>query len=224
MEKENRTAFARCTVLLLLLTVLITAITTIIYNEQICDNDENETQKLITTAPLSPALRAKTIRPELTTDMRQAIVIDDFNDNTSEELPVGLTYYEPVPEHTVNERYASIEISDDEMKELAALVYLEARGEPAAGQQAVAEVVLNRVLSSEFPNTVHDVIYDTKYGVQFTPYKRVASTTPTDAQYEAIDNALYGDLILDEDVLYFSRKAYNSKIFITIGGHTFCRG
>lgn len=93
------------------------------------------------------------------------------------------------------------------MRELAALIWLEAQGEPADGQQAVAEVVLNRVLSDEFPDTVHGVIYDTKYGVQFTPYKRVASTTPTEAQYEAVHNALYGDLILDEDVLYFPHGA-----------------
>ena len=141
----------------------------------------------------------------------------------TEALPVGIPCGE-VDGEKVNERYADIDISDDELRELAALVYLEARGEPAEGQQAVAEVVLNRVLSDEFPDTVHDVIYDTKYGVQFTPYKRVASTTPTEAQYEAVHNALYGELILDEDVLYFSRGAYNNRIFAKIGGHIFCYG
>ena len=141
----------------------------------------------------------------------------------AEALPVGIPC-EEVDGEKVNERYAGIEISDEEITELAALIWLEARGEPADGQQAVAEVVLNRVLSDEFPDTVHGVIYDTKYGVQFTPYKRVANTTPTEAQYEAVHNALYGDLILDEDVLYFSRGAYNSKVFIKIGGHVFCRG
>lgn len=125
---------------------------------------------------------------------------------------------------TRNERYAGIEISDSEMTELAALVYLEARGEPYEGQQAVAEVVLNRVLSDEFPDTVHGVIYDTKYGVQFTPYRQVASTTPTETQYEAVNNALYGESVLDVGVLYFSRGAYNSQIYATIGGHVFCYG
>lgn len=122
------------------------------------------------------------------------------------------------------ERYANIEISDAEMRELAAIVYLEARGEPFEGQQAVAEVVLNRVLSDEFPNTVHGVIYDTKYGVQFTPYRQVASTTPTETQREAVYNALYGESVLDAGVLYFSRGAYNSRIAATIGGHVFCYG
>ena len=42
---------------------------------------------------------------------------------------------------------------------LARLVYGEARGEPYTGQVAVAAVVLNRVKSSSFPNTVSGVIY-----------------------------------------------------------------
>ena len=122
------------------------------------------------------------------------------------------------------ERYVNIEISDAEMKELAAITYLEARGEPFEGQQAVVEVVLNRVLSDEFPDTVHGVIYDTKYGVQFTPYRQVANTTPTDTQYEAVHEALYGESVLDVGVLYFSRAPYNSRIYAQIGGHYFCYG
>ena len=42
---------------------------------------------------------------------------------------------------------------------LAKLVYAEARGESYKGQVAVAAVVLNRVASSEFPNTISGVIY-----------------------------------------------------------------
>ena len=42
---------------------------------------------------------------------------------------------------------------------LAKLVYAEARGEPYKGQVAVAAVVLNRVRSASFPNTISGVIY-----------------------------------------------------------------
>ena len=45
------------------------------------------------------------------------------------------------------------------MNLLARLVYAEARGEPYKGQVAVAAVVLNRVRSSQFPNTIAGVIY-----------------------------------------------------------------
>lgn len=42
---------------------------------------------------------------------------------------------------------------------LALNVYFEARGEPAAGQQAVAEVTMNRVASPHYPDTVCEVVY-----------------------------------------------------------------
>ena len=49
--------------------------------------------------------------------------------------------------------------SSSDVTLLARLVYAEARGEPYKGQVAVAAVVLNRVRSSEFPNTIAGVIY-----------------------------------------------------------------
>jgi len=165
----------------------------------------------------APWVRAdKPYEPEVT----DAAAVVDFATAQPDGNSEQLTDSEPQR----IERYAGIEISDDEMRELAALVYLEARGEPFEGQQAVVEVVLNRVLSDEFPDTVHGVIYDTKYGVQFTPYRQVASTTPTETQYEAVNCALYGEPVLDVGVLYFSRGAYNSRIYATIGGHVFCYG
>lgn len=49
--------------------------------------------------------------------------------------------------------------SSSDLNLLARTVYSEARGEPYAGQVAVAAVVLNRVKSSSFPNTIAGVIY-----------------------------------------------------------------
>ena len=49
--------------------------------------------------------------------------------------------------------------SSSDLNLLSRLVYGEARGEPYQGQVAVAAVVLNRVKSSNFPNTVAGVIY-----------------------------------------------------------------
>jgi len=46
---------------------------------------------------------------------------------------------------------------------LALNVYHEARGEPAAGQFAVAKVTLNRVASSRYPNTICEVVYQKKW-------------------------------------------------------------
>ncbi len=46
---------------------------------------------------------------------------------------------------------------------LARNIYHEARGEPTAGQHAVAEVTLNRVASRHFPGTVCDVVYEKRF-------------------------------------------------------------
>lgn len=56
-------------------------------------------------------------------------------------------------------RYVNIEMTDEELAELAAVVFLEAGNQSAEGQQAVVEVVFNRVLHSAFPGTVHDVLH-----------------------------------------------------------------
>ena len=61
----------------------------------------------------------------------------------------------PEPTPTVMARYADVSMTEAERAELAAIIYLEARGEPAEGQQAVAEVILNRVISPDFPDSVN---------------------------------------------------------------------
>lgn len=96
-------------------------------------------------------------------------------------------------------RYVNIEMTDEELAELAAVVFLEAGNQSAEGQQAVVEVVFNRVLHSAFPGTVHDVLHQGEGGdvPQFSTIYAVSTATPTQAQYDAINGALYGDTILD---------------------------
>lgn len=122
-------------------------------------------------------------------------------------------------------RYINIEMTQEEREELAAIVYLEAGNQSAEGQQAVVEVVFNRVLHSAFPDTVHDVLHDGE-GTnipQFSTVYAIGSAEPTQAQYDAIDAALYGDTILDADVVFFSRNGENDRVWGQIGDHIFCR-
>lgn len=121
-------------------------------------------------------------------------------------------------------RYSSIEMSSYELWELACIIWLEARGECPEGQQAVAEVILNRVLRSGFPNTIHDVIHDDGgIGVvQFTTAVHIDEAEPDEAQFEAIFAALYGDTILPAEVVFFSREGENDRAWGTIGNHVFC--
>ncbi len=58
---------------------------------------------------------------------------------------------------------------DDEVFWLGRIIHAESRGEPLIGQIAVGNVVMNRVRSAYYPNTIYGVIFDRKYGVQFSP-------------------------------------------------------
>ena len=58
---------------------------------------------------------------------------------------------------------------EDEVYWLSRIINAESCGEPLLGQIAVGDVVLNRVRSPEYPNTIYGVIFDRKYGVQFSP-------------------------------------------------------
>ena len=130
----------------------------------------------------------------------------------------------PEPTPTVMARYADVSMTEAERAELAAIIYLEARGEPAEGQQAVAEVILNRVISPDFPDSVNEVLHqgEGKAVPQFSTIGLSPKAEPTQAQYDAIDAALYGPSILPADVVFFSQSGENDRVWGKIGGHVFC--
>lgn len=76
---------------------------------------------------------------------------------------------------------------------LALTLYFESRGEPWLGQIAVAQVVLNRVESSQFPDNVCDVVYEggeARYKCQFTWYCDGKSDEPQDEKSWAVSLSL----------------------------------
>ena len=127
-------------------------------------------------------------------------------------------YIDPSAEE-VECRYPDLSLSDADVEMLAKLVYAEADGEPFEGQQAVAEVILNRVAASNFPGTVTGVI---KAPDQFRAASQLYRAKPTHVQYEAVRRAWKGPYVLDKDVVFFSTGAVNKNVWGTIGNHTFC--
>lgn len=118
-------------------------------------------------------------------------------------------------------RYAGIEISAWEMELMARLAWREARGEKILGMRLVLEVVLNRVLSPHFPNTVYGVLYD---GAQFKPYDgalELEDITPTEAQYEAVAQVLSQTPMTDDDVVFFAQSPIYGDTWMHVGGHYF---
>ena len=119
-----------------------------------------------------------------------------------------------------NPRYG-VELTWDEQQLLAKLIWLEARGESKEGQQAVAEVALNRLVSGRFGSTLSEVIYG-EGQFRTTPFLDEAEAWQ--AQYEAIDAALDGPNILPMDVMHFATYPENDRVWGKIGGHIFCYG
>lgn len=125
---------------------------------------------------------------------------------------------EPVAEPEPEPLYE--EITAEERELLARVVYAESNTETLEGQIAVAQVVLNRVRSESFPDTVSEVIYQER---QFSTAPILGSVVPNEANYEAVDAAFETEVVPYE-VLYFSRGAENDRVWGRIGAHVFCYG
>lgn len=144
-------------------------------------------------------------------------------DTAAEETPEEPE--EPPVEPEQENRYAELHFSDEDVYILACLVYHEARGESFEGQVAVVEVVLNRMLSDYFPDTVEEVVFQ-KYGDvwQFSPAPYLYSAEPGKEQYLAVHTAIEErEYILSEDTVYFSTAPYNESVDMIIGNHYFCK-
>ncbi len=115
--------------------------------------------------------------------------------------------------------------SSSDLYLLAKCVYAEARGEPYVGKVAVASVILNRVKSSQFPNTIAGVIYQ--------PYAFTAvsdgqiNLEPDKSAYNAARDAMngwdptYGCLFYYNPAKTTSKWIYSRQVVTTIGDHVF---
>lgn len=112
---------------------------------------------------------------------------------------------------------------------LSRIIYAESGAEPFRGKIAVGNVVMNRVASAQFPNSVYGVIFDKKYGVQFSPVSNGAIyKTPNSDSVIAAKICLEGFSVNDK-VLYFMNPALATNTWISknrpyafrIGTHNF---
>ena len=110
---------------------------------------------------------------------------------------------------------------------LAHLIYGEARGESYTGQVAVGAVVMNRIKSSSFPNTMSGVIYQ-RYAFTAVDDGQI-NLTPNDTARRAAQDAMNGwDPTYGAIYYYNPRTATSSWIFsrkttVTIGNHVFAK-
>ena len=117
--------------------------------------------------------------------------------------------------------------SNNNLNLLSRLVYSEARGETYTGQVAVAAVVLNRVRSSSFPNTISGVIYER--GAFDAVSDGQINLSPDSTARKAAQDALNGWDPSYGAIYYFNPNTATSAwiwsrpMTVTIGNHRFCK-
>ena len=125
----------------------------------------------------------------------------------------------------------SIPYTEEDFYWLSRVISAESQGESLYGQIAVGNVVLNRVVASEFPNTIKEVVFDTKNAVQFEP---TANGTiyhdPTPQSILAAHLVLSGTNAVGDCMYFFNPSLsqgtwirQNRPYFTTIGCHRFYR-
>ena len=108
---------------------------------------------------------------------------------------------------------------------LAKCIHAEARGEPYIGKVAVGAVILNRVASPDFPDTIYGVIYQPW---AFTAvHDGQINLEPEAASYQAATDALngwdptYGSLFYYNPATASSSWIFSRQTVVTIGDHIF---
>jgi N-acetylmuramoyl-L-alanine amidase len=160
---------------------------------------------------------------------------EDFSKNQNITYPV-MSYektQENVEENT-SETVPIIELSDTDYDALQRIVEAEATGEDLTGKILVGNVIMNRVDSSEFPNSVEEVVFQKVGGhVQFSPTAdgRYESVTISEETKEAVNRILAGE-DYSQGALFFSARDKadptnmswfdnNLKWLFLYGGHEF---
>jgi len=123
-----------------------------------------------------------------------------------------------MPEQQSN-RYEGYTLTEEDIYTLACFVRVEAREEESQVKQAVAEVVLNRIMSEDYPNTVRDVIWKTEFYRSVEAMSRVQE--PELDCYLAVDAAMYGPYVLPENICFYSAWEKGEGQWGQLGSYTF---
>lgn len=176
----------------------------------------------------SPTAQKATQLAETATKSAQTVV---KTASASQKNPLTTLYFSRTEllsqeqQSKATRRYA---VSEEELLLLQKIVMAEAEGEPYQGKVAVANVVLNRLRSANFPDTIYKVIYQKH---QFSPVAngRLKRVKPNDDSIKAVNAALSGVKEVPDDTYFFlslklaeDLTVHHSQEYVkTIGNHTF---
>lgn len=117
--------------------------------------------------------------------------------------------------------------SDADVNLLTRLIYGEARGESYVGQVAIGAVVMNRIKSSSFPNTLSGVVYQ-KYAFTAVADGQINLTPNATARKAALDamngwDPTYGSIYYYNPATATSAWIFSRPTVVTIGNHVFAK-
>ena len=132
---------------------------------------------------------------------------------TLEPMPIQVSV--EVEKEPETQELTSQEYTQKDIELIARVVYAEARGECSEGQQAIVQVIMNRVYSSEYPNTIQEVI---RQQGQF-----VIGNTYTEKELRNVTYTLEHGYELLKHEMYFGTWAFREGDNVKIGKHYFMR-
>lgn len=154
----------------------------------------------------------------------------------AEALDCGISYNSSLQRVTLTTKGSSSQNTadssayKDSVYWLARIIQAESGAEPYRGKLAVGNVILNRVASVDFPNSIYGVIFDRKNGVQFTPVANgTIYNTPSAESIRAAEECLAGTRVVGNCLYFFNPKTatkaswivQNCRYYTSIGDHDF---
>ena len=154
----------------------------------------------------------------------------------AEALDCGISYNSSLQRVTLTTKSSSSQNTadssayKDSVYWLARIIQAESGAEPYRGKLAVGNVILNRVASTDFPNSIYGVIFDRKNGVQFTPVANgTIYNTPSAESIRAAEECLAGTRVVGNCLYFFNPKTatkaswivQNCRYYTSIGDHDF---
>ena len=133
-------------------------------------------------------------------------------------MPEDFVPYDASKPEQPETRYVGYDLPEEDIYTLACLAWVQAKDQPEEVQQAVLEVILNRLVSNEYPNTVDNVLW---WSETFGSVRRLQSADPDLPQYRAVTAAMYGPYILPKDVLYYAPWKIGGEVWGQVGDYWF---
>lgn len=133
---------------------------------------------------------------------------------------------EPAEEELPRTLIASRDWDAEDSEILLKIAMAEAEGESTEGKALVMLVVLNRVWSEGFPNTIEEVVFQKGQFSPVAPGGRYWTTTPNEDCYRALEMVMYDGWDKSQGATFFEHggggwHAKNLQYLFTVGGHNF---